>query len=109
MSSSDRGANFLSELVSQVCQLTGMKKLIQPHTTHKPMLSSKNIKPPYWQVFTHTLLNMAPSMAVTCATFCLPTESTPRMPYSYQVDTDDYTTKLMDGLSTAWKNARLEV
>ena len=40
----------------------------------------------------------------------LPTEtalSTPRTPY--QVDTEDYRTSLMEGLTTAWKNARLKI
>jgi hypothetical protein len=29
--------------------------------------------------------------------------------HPYQIDADDYKTKLMDGLSTAWKNAHLQV
>ena len=40
----------------------------------------------------------------------LPTEtalSIPRTPY--QVDTQDYRTSLMEGLTTAWKNARLKI
>ena len=40
----------------------------------------------------------------------LPTEtalSTPRTPY--QVDTEDYRTSLMEGLTTVWKNARLKI
>ncbi len=132
---SDRGVNFLSEFVSEVCQLTGMKKInttayhpqtdgmVEKYNSNLLGMNSKHAAQ-YgsecdrylcylllaYRVKPHESMGESPFFLLHGRDARLPTETaltTPRTPY--QVDTDDYTTKLMDGLSTAWKNGRLEV
>ena len=126
---SDRGANFLSELILETCKVLGVKKLntsgYHPQTdglvekfnsTLTNMIAKSYESRPYQQLpfllFTYCI--SAQESTKDSLSFLLyghdarvPTESAlsfQRIPYV--IDYDDYKEELMDSFSSAWKNAQ---
>ncbi len=132
---SDRGANFLSSLVLEICQKTGIQKINT--SAYHPQTDGVVEK------FNHTLLEMIakhaahygvdwdrylgyllfaywvkPHDATGESLFYLlygrdaklPLDSTLAQPPSrYQVDLQDYRTEVTTGLHTAWRMARTKI
>ena len=129
---SDRGANFLSALMMDVCKLTGIEKLnttaYHPRGNGLVENFNKSIRSmiakhaqthgPNWDLYLQHLLfayrtkphgstNESPFYLLYGRDARLPTEtvlSPTRIAYS--VDLDDYKIELTRGLSTAWKIAQ---
>ncbi len=132
---SDRGTNLLSNLMTELCQLMGMKKLnttvVHPQTdglverfnrTLKSMLRKHSAKyGPEWDQYlpyllfayrtkVHESTGESPFFLLFGRDARLPTETAltqPRTPY--QVDLKDYRTEVVSGLSEAWELARKKV
>ena len=132
---SDRGTNLLSNLMTELCQLMGMKKLNttagHPQTdglverfnrTLKTMLRKHSDKyGPEWDQYlpyllfayrtkVHESTGESPFFLLFGRDARLPTETALSQPRTlYQIDLEDYRTEVVAGLSEAWELARTKV
>lgn len=132
---SDRGANLLSAVIQDVCEVTGMAKVnttaYHPQTdglvenfnrTLRAMLAKHSREfGPQWDVHLQQLLfayrtkphestGESPFFLVYGRDSRLPTDTVLDTPPSpYLVDSDDYKVELARGLSSAWEVARSEI
>lgn len=127
---SDRGADFLSDLVKEVCKLTDMKKIntssYHPQTdgmverlnrTLTDMMAKHaRFHGPNWDKYLPYLLfayRVRPHSSTCESPFFLlhardariPTETVLEGPSLSQLQEDDYKTDMMIGFSVAWENA----
>ena len=129
---SDRGPNLLSELIQDICEIVGTKKInttaYHPQTdglvenfnkTLRAMIAKHAHKfGPEWDVYLQHLLfayrtkphettGESPFFLLYGRDARLPTETTlAHVKTPYQVDIEDYKTEVMVGLSEAWRNAK---
>ena len=131
---SDRGANFLSDLVLEVCSLLGIEKLntsgYHPQTdglvekfnsTLISMISKSSTRSDDWderlpfllfayRVSAQESTKESPFYLLFGRNPRLPTESTLTQPRSvYTIDLDDYKTALISNLGSAWEAAKTSI
>ena len=132
---SDRGADFLSELMTEICRVTGMKKIntsaYHPQTDgmverlnrtltdmiakHASFYGSEWDKYlPYilfaYRVKPHSSSGESPFYLVYGRDARLPTETVlEEQPGLGQLDVDDYKTDMLLGFSVAWENAQMRI
>ena len=131
---SDRGANFLSDLVLEVCSLFGIEKLntsgYHPQTdglvekfnsTLISMISKSSTRSDDWderlpfllfayRVSAQKSTKESPFYLLFGRNPRLPTESTLTQPRSvYTIDLDDYKTALVSNLGSAWEAAKASI
>ena len=132
---SDRGANFLSDLILEICKVLGVKKLntsgyhLQTdglvkkfNSTLTNMIAKSCESRPYdwdqqlpyllfaYRVSAQESTKDSPFFLLYGRDSRVPTESALSFQRSpYVIDYDDYKEELMDNLSSAWKNAQMHI